>query len=194
MSSSETYFVAATTVTPGPNLYNNLYAVGAAIHATNESVVLFANNHTKTSVGTETNLTYTMDLFDYVNEHWTNATGNATPYNSSYLVSVLAGNDRDYSIAMCAIAEAFGVKSRTVEAFSGDRTIYYPEVLVASNNSDFITLQQYIGSRYGEKNAFAHSDGGEYWLSLARGSAPGLKVNATAEYSVDSSQAITRIS
>lgn len=178
----------------GPNLYNNLYAVGAAIHATNQSVVQFSNNHTKTSVGTENNLTYTLDVFDYVNAHWTNATGNATPQNATYLVSVLTGNDRDYSIAMCAIAESLGVKSRTVEAFSGDSTIYYPEVLVASNNADFVTLQQYIGSRYGVEDAFAHTDGGEYWLSLARSSAPGLKVNATAEYAVDSSQAITRIS
>jgi hypothetical protein len=182
------------TVTPGPNLYNDLYAVGAAIHATNQSVVQFSNNHTKTSVGTENNLTYTLDVFDYVNAHWSNATGNATPQNATYLVSVLTGNDRDYSIAICAIAESLGVKSRAVEAFSGDSTIYYPEILVASNNSDFTTVQQYIGSRYGVKDAFAHTDGGEYWLSLARSNAAGLKVNASAEYAVDSSQAITRLS
>jgi hypothetical protein len=178
----------------GPSLYNNLYAVGAAIHATNESVVQFSNNHTKTSVGTENNLTYTLDVFDYVNAHWTNATGNATPQNATYLVSVLTGSDRDYSIAMCAIAESLGVKSRTVEAFDGYNATYYPEILVASNNSDFTTIQQYIGSRYGVKDAFAHVDGKEYWLSLARSNVPGQKVNATAEYAVDSSQAITRIS
>ncbi len=172
----------------GPDLYNNLYAIGAAIQATNDSVAQFANNHTGTNTGSaNNNLTRTLDVFDYVNANWANAVANETPDNASIIVSRLSGNDRDYSIAMAAIAESLGENSRVVEAFNDDNATYYPEILVASNDSYYTSVTDYLKSRYVGIEPFGHTAGTQHWLSLAMGNAPGIKVNATYEYAVDSS-------
>jgi len=183
---------AQPTAPAGPDLFNNLYAIGAAIHAANDSVLQFANNHTGTNTGSlNNNLTRTLDVFDYVNANWAIASTNATPDNANILVSRLSGNDRDYSIAMAAIAESLGVKSRVVEAFDNDNVTYYPEILVASNSSDYTSSTQYIKSRYVSTDMFGHTEGTQYWLSLAMGKVAGTKVNATYEYAVDSSSGVS---
>jgi hypothetical protein len=190
--------VPTITPTPSPtappvsDLYNNLYAIGAAIHATNESVVKFANNHTGTNTGSlNNNMTRTLDVFDYVNANWVNAATNATPDSASLIVSRLSGNDRDYSIAMAAIAESLGERSRVVEAFSDNNVTYYPEILIASNSSDNTSATQYIKSRYVSTGMFGHTDGTQYWLSLAMGKEAGIRVNASYEYAVDSSSSVS---
>ena len=166
---------AQPTAPTGPDLFNNLYAIGAAIHAANDSVLQFANNHTGTNTGSlNNNMTRTLDVFDYVNANWAIASTNATPDNANIIVSRLSGNDRDYSIAMAAIAESLGVKSRVVEAFNDDNVTYYPEILVASNSSDYTSATQYIKSRYVSTDMFGHTEGTQYWLSLAMGKVAGI--------------------
>lgn len=178
----------------GSTLYDNLYAIGAAINAGNKTMVSqFAHDHMKEGYGNENNMTHTLDVFDYVNAHWTNAIGNNTSANASDILATLTGNDRDYSVAMCAVAESLGVPARVVEAFHGDNVTYYPEILVASNDSDYNDVKMYIGSRYGSKDAYGHVHGTEYWLSLAKGSVPGLKIEADDEYAVDSTASVTRL-
>jgi hypothetical protein len=183
-----------TAPTTGPDFYNNLYAIGAAIHAANESVAQFSNNHTGTSSGSlNNNVTRALDVFDYVNANWVNTTGNTTPDNASVIVSRLSGNDRDYSIAMASIAESLGVTTRVVEAFNGDNVTYYPEILVAYNDGDYTSVKQYLKSRYISTDAFGHVEGTQYWISLAMGKAAGIGVNATYEYEVDSSSEVSRL-
>ena len=183
------------TITPTPQPtapYDNLYAIGAAIHATNDSVAQFAKNHTGTNTGSaNNNITRTLDVFDYVNANWVNKTGNETPENASMIVSRLSGNDRDYSIAMAAIAESLGEKSRVVEAFNGDNVTYYPEIMVASNDGDYTSVKQYIKSRYISTDAYGHTNGAQYWISLAMSKVAGTSVNATYEYAVDSSGGVS---
>jgi len=182
------------TVPNGADFYNNLYAIGAAIHATNESVVLFSNNHTGTNSGSaNTTTTRILDVFDYVNANWVNAPANSTPDNASLVVSRLSGNDRDYSIAMAAIAESLGGTSRVLETFDGDNVTYYPEILVASNDSYYTSVTDYIKSRYVGIAPFGHTDGTQHWLSLAKGNVAGIKVNATYEYATDSSSEVSRL-
>ena len=136
-------------------------------------------------------MTRTLDVFDYVNANWVNATTNATPDDASLIVSRLSGNDRDYSIAMAAIAESLGEKSRVVEAFNDDNVTYYPEILIASNGSDYTSATQYIKSRYVSTDTFGHTDGTQYWLSLAMGKTAGISVNASYAYAVDSSGGVS---
>jgi len=182
------------TTQTGPDLYTNLYAIGAALQSSNESVLQFANNHTGTSSGIpNNNMTRTLDVFDYVNANWVNTTGSATTDNASVIVSRLSGNDRDYSIAMAAIAESLGETSRVVEAFNGDNVTYYPEILVASNNGDYTSVKQYLKSRYISTDAFGHVEGTQYWIGLAMGKVAGISVNATYEYAVDSSSEVSRL-
>jgi hypothetical protein len=181
-----------TAPTMGPDFYNNLYAIGAAIKASNESVMQFANNHTGTNSGiANNNMTHTLDVFDYVNANWANTAGNTTPDNASVIVNRLSGNDRDYSIAMAAIAESLGETSRVVEAFNDDNVTYYPEILVASNDGDYTNVKQYLKSRYISTDAFGNTEGTQYWISLAMGKAAGIKVNSTYEYAVDSSSGVS---
>jgi hypothetical protein len=167
------------------DLYNSLLAIGPAIDANNTSVIWFTTNHTNEAGGSYHNLAKACDLFDYVNGHWTLTAGNGTLQNAGDSVLTLKGDDRDYSILMASLMQALGLDSRVVAAYDGNSIRYYPEVNVASNESDYTDAKMYLRSRYNITDPSGHTKGYVHWLGMAMGNSPGTMVNATDEYFVD---------
>ncbi len=191
----------APTVTPEPtpeatpeptpdvqehDLYNSLLATGPAIDANNTSIAWFVTNHTNEAGGSYHKLAKACDLFDYVNAHWTPAKGGEKPQYAGDSVLTMAGDDRDYSILMASLTQALGMESRVIAAYEGSAVRYYPEAKVASNESGYTDAYNYLRGRYNApEEPSVHEKANIYWLSMARGAYPGIKVNATDEYCVD---------
>jgi transglutaminase-like putative cysteine protease len=187
----------ATPPTPTPevqqhDLYNSLLAIGPAIDANNTSVIWFTTNHTNEAGGSYGKLAKACDLFNYVNGHWI-LTASDGPQYAGDSVSTLKGDDRDYSILMVSLTQALGLDSRVIAAFDGNAVRYYPEIKVASNESDYTDATNYLRGRYNITDPSDHIKGNAHWLSLAMGTNPGIMVNATDEYFVDWKMGIEKL-
>lgn len=168
----------------GSELYKSLLAIGPAIDANNTSVVWFTANHTNEAGGSYHKLAKACDLFDYVNGHWALAPGD-TPQYAGDSAQTMKGDDRDYSILMAALTQALGLDSRVVAAYDGNAIRYYPEIMVAPNESAYTDAKMYLRSRYNITDPWGHTKGNAHWLGMAMGNSPGIKVSATDEYFVD---------
>lgn len=186
------------TPTPTPegghqDLYNSLLAIGPAIDANNTSVACFTTNHTNEAGGIDNRLAKACDLYNYVNGHWVITAGSGTPQYAGSSVGTMKGDDRDNAILMASITQVLGFDSRVVAAYDGNRIRYYPEILVANNDSSYTDAKNYLRGRYNVTDPYFHIKGNEYWLSMATGAYPGIKVNATDEYFADWRGTIAKI-
>ncbi len=188
--------VATPEPTPGAqpqHLYNSLWAIGPAIDANNASVIWFMANHTNEAVGSHGKLAKACDLFNYVNSHWTLTAESESPQHAGDSVMTLKGDDRDYSILMASLTQALGLDSRVIIAYADGSIRYYPEIKVASNDSDYAEAVNYLMGRYNITGPSGHTKDNVHWLSLARGAYPGIAVNATDEYFMDSNMVMEKL-
>lgn len=174
------------------DLYNSLLAIGPAIDANNTSVIWFMANHTNEAGGSYHDLAKACDLFDYVNAHWTLTAGERPQYAGDS-VGTLKGDDRDYSILMASLTQALGLDSRVVAAYDGNSISYYPEFKVASNESGYTDAVNYLRGRYNITDPSDHKKDNVHWLSMAMGTNPGIKINATDQYFVDSQMVMEKL-
>jgi hypothetical protein len=195
---------ALPTITPQPTndaqpgsheLFNKLLALVPAMDNENGSVSGFANNSsnvTGTSYGTFAKV---CDIFDNVNNNWALTKGNDTPQKASESVRTLTGTDMDYSVLMAGLTGSMGMESRVVAVYNADTRSYdyYPEIKVAKNDSDYNDALVYIRARYDVKDPYGQADGIQRWLSLSRGKTPGLKINSTYGYAINSKGEISPV-
>jgi hypothetical protein len=166
------------------DLLNSLLAIGPLIDANNTSVIWFTTNHTNEAGGSYSDLAKACDLFDHVNSHWTLAQGDSPQY-AGECVETLEGDDRDYSILMASLTQALGFDSRVVAAYDGNVIRYYPEINVGSGESNRTDAMNYLRGRYDITDPSFHIKGSTYWLGMAMGDEPGIKVDTTDQYFVD---------
>jgi hypothetical protein len=167
------------------DLLNSLLAIGPLIDANNTSVIWFTTNHTNKAGGSYSDLAKACDLFDHVNDHWTLAQGGDSPQYAGECVETLEGDDRDYSILMASLTQAMGFDSRVVAAYDGNSIRYYPEIIVGLGESNYTDTKNYLRGRYDITEPSFHVNGNTYWLGMAMGDEPGVKVDATDQYFVD---------
>ena len=161
----------------------------------NGSVTGFANNNSNVTGTSFGDLAKVCDLFDYVNKNWALTADNDTPQKASVSAQTLKGTDMDYSVLMAGLAESMGMESRVVAVYNAGTGSYdyYPEIKVAKNDSEYSDALAYILARYNVKDPYGQADGIQRWLSLSMGKAPGLKINSTYGYAVNSKGEISPV-
>lgn len=182
------------TESPGSSTsaYASMEVIQSLIDSNSSAVKSFSASHSS-AASSGNKLKQAFDVFTFVNREWTAAESSSSNRKASDIVGPLQGDNKDYSILMCALTQSIGIESRVVVSYNGDKIAYYPEILVANSSAGYSTVKAELVSRFGMSNPFGHVEGNDYWLSLNRGSAPGGAVISEIEYAVPSSGAITKI-
>lgn len=179
----------------GPDIYRKLLAIAPAIDSGNESIAAFVKNNSNPMGTSLTSLARLCDLFDLVNKKWALTDEKDRPQNASESVLSLSGSAMDYSILMAALAEAGGMESRVVAVYHEDTNsyAYYPEVMVAPNDTAYYDVKVYLRARYNVTEPYGQADGTRHWLSLGMGKAPGAYVDSKYGYAVNSRKEISPV-
>jgi len=193
---------ATPTITPSPtalpgggDVYRNLLAIAPAINASDPAVTGYVANNSNQSGTSYGALAKVCDLYDAVNKRWSLVNGNDTPRSLSKSVETMEGSMMDYSILMASLAEAAGMDARVVAVYNEDMSsyVYYPEIKVAPNDSDYNDALVYLRARYDAGSPYGHADGIVHWLSLSLNSTPGGYVDTKFAYTVNSKSEITGV-
>jgi hypothetical protein len=64
---------------------------------------------------------------------------------------------------------------------------------VASNESGYTDAVNYLRGRYNITDPSDHKKDNVHWLSMAMGTNPGIKINATDQYFVDSQMVMEKL-
>ncbi|BAI60778.1 hypothetical protein MCP_0706 [Methanocella paludicola SANAE] len=185
-----------TTLPGGGDIYRNLLTIAPAINASDPAVTGYVannSNQTGTSYG---QLAKVCDLFDAVNKRWSLVNGNDTaPQSLNKSVETMEGSMMDYSVLMASLAEAEGMDARIVAVYNEGMSsyVYYPEIKVAPNDSDYNDALVYLKARYDIENPYGHADGIVHWLSLSLNNTPGGYVDTKFAYTVNSKSEITGV-
>lgn len=204
-------FSSAPTVTPTPvlpsptptsvpsgvpasgdvSMYDSMKHLAYAIDTNSSNISEFAYSHISAD---DDKLVQICDIYSHINGRWTFMDDNSTyPEPAGITVSTLSGDERDYSVVMCALTASIGVESRVIVSFNGNDLHYYPEVNVANNETGYNDAKEYLKSRYGISEPVCHSQNSEYWISLNMGTVPGQSVDSTSEYAVYPSGEIKKV-
>jgi hypothetical protein len=192
---------ATPTITPAPTLqgggdiYRNLLAIAPAINASDPAITGYVANNSNQSGTSYGSLAKVCDLYDAVNKRWSLVDGNGTPRSLNKSVETMEGSMMDYSVLMASLAEAEGMDARIVAVYNEDMSsyVYYPEIKVAPNDSDYNDALVYLKARYDIENPYGHADGIVHWLSLSLNRTPGGYVDTKFAYTVNSKSEITGV-
>ncbi len=184
-----------TTLPGGGDIYRNLIAIAPAINASDPAVTGYVANNSNQSGTSYGALANVCDLYDAVNKRWSLVNGNDTPQSLNKSVETMEGSMMDYSILMASLAEAGGMDARVVAVYNEDMSsyVYYPEIKVAPNDSDYNDALVYLKARYDIESPYGHADGIVHWLSLSLNKTPGGYVDTKFAYTVNSKSEITGV-
>jgi hypothetical protein len=166
----------------------SLPVIAIAINENNSSVQAFINNSSNPYGTSYNSIDIILDVFDYLNKHWTLTQGNDVPQMVSQSITTMNGSSMDYSVLMAAVIQLEGMDTRVVAAPNAisNGYDYYPEIMIATNDDTYSNALKYLQSRYiNLSSPYVQQDGTDYWMSLAMGNTPGQKVDSTYAYSVN---------
>ncbi|WP_230740935.1 transglutaminase-like domain-containing protein [Methanooceanicella nereidis] len=167
------------------SIYDTMMLLSSAIDGSDGSVKAYADNSiSQDSTDSGNKLAAILDIYEKVCADWSMAEpGNQLPGHPAVTVKTMNGDMKDYSVLMCSLAKSLGFESRIVVSFTDEGQKFYPEIMVASDETTFDNVKNYLYSRYRIDRPYVHTGDSEYWINLEIDS-PGAVINSSEEYAV----------